>query len=317
MPHTYYPLQLAAASLAALLLTACADGDEETALPAETHDITLRLNCRFADRATDSTLTRSRMAHAVYYENVINDLFALQFDADGICRAYSPFTAVLGSMTEVDDYAITLNNISAYAQNAQNTLYVFCNFGEDVYTDLTTRYTELTRSILQKETFSLYDFRELAANESHRTFLPACGIYKGAVTDGMRLDVILGRYLARVTLSLKAAADDTFTNLTVGMHNAPNRLQYIPADSSAAYNGTTFFTDGEMQDQSVISSLTTSGVVNRYFYVGENLYTDADLQTQIYITGSKKGTAFTKLLPLSTTGLVYRNTNYELELVLE
>lgn len=303
----------AAVSIFAALCTSCAEDvvapEADEAIPVR--HVTLHLNCSMAN-PSEPTLTRTTTAPSAYFENVIHDLFALLFDADGICLACSDYTVIEGSLTEVSDYQLQMDYAST---NTHNTLYVFCNLGETLCADLARRFDRLALTSFRGEAFSIEPFRQLDNNQSNSTYLPACAIYKGAVMDHMTLSLIMGRYLSRVAVKLAASSDGVFTNITVGLHQAPKKQQYIPVSSSAEYLVNEFFTDDDMADKLSISRLVADADSTRYFYVGENL--NPSKPTTIRLTGRKNQVPFETYVPITGAGIVNRNSNYEVELILQ
>lgn len=300
-----------------VLLASCSEDAivPEVEEPVKTGSITLHLNCSMADATTDSIPTRSYVAPSAYYENVLHDIFALLFDADGICLAYSEYREIEGEKTVVENLTLQM---SSYSENPNNTLYVFANLGEERYADLVGRYEKLYYSNFSKETFSIEAFKQLPTNQSNTTYLPACAIYKGAVTDDMTLSLIMGRYISSVKVKLTTSSSGTvFTNIKVGLQNAPKAQQYIPVAESADYLITDFFSDSEMEDKLTITKLTQNKDSTRYFYVGENISANEDQQVKIHLTGKKSNKDFETSIPLTSSGLVHRNSYYEVQLSLE
>jgi hypothetical protein len=305
--------------LLTLLLAACSD--EATLIDDEVQPLTLHLRCH-ADVTPDSlTETRSSSAHNPFFANVIYTLFAIQFDTEGIRRNYTELTTVSGSQTETT-YTITL----PYATGSGTcSLYVLCNFSQSEYEAVIRGAKSL--KTFQSLTFSIDKFSEAKATLTD--YLPAVGTYSGTLTQGEKtIDVTLGRYQSRLTADVVTADGSiTYSNVQVGLHNAPAVQYYAPANSSDEFasrvKGTTqtFLSDADMLDAtpfSVTSTATTSAAT-RYFYLGENLNTDPELQTTIRVVGHNNVTNkdFDVTVPISSTGMVDRNSNYELILQLK
>lgn len=312
--------------LVTMLAAACADESElleptvappegETADSVAAGPITLHLNCSTA------LALRSNSVLNPYFENVINTLFTLHFDKDGIRRNYTPLETISGSQTSTE-YSITLNDIPS---TGSSYLYVLCNFTEAEYNSVVAEALTLTR--FKSMTFGIEDCSE--SNRSSDYYIPSLGYYVGSVTNDMSLNVSLGRYVARVTTEVvTASASITYSGVSIGIHNAPRRLRYLPADDSDDYqtltagNTTTdFFSDAEMTDATPfnVTSTTATTATTRYFYVGENLSADEALQSKIRLTGTNAvtGKTFDKLVPITTGGIVDRNSNYELLIQLQ
>lgn len=295
-------------------LTACSGEDVATSPLEEEAPIELHFYCH-GDLSIepDTSATRAKAIHNPYFENVIHTLFALHFDSDGICRNCTPLTTISGSQTKTE-YSVTLSNVPS--TRTDNTIYVFCNFTEAQYQDLKDRYTQLELTSFRKETFSIADLAETA--EGGAVYLPSCGVFSGTIQADMNLDILLARYVSTLKVELMiATGTSAATNVTLGIHQAPCRLTYVPVENSADYPILTtedFFTDAQMTDASPIASVSASKITSaatRYFYVGENLSQDASLQSRIFIRGTRDGTTFDVSTPLSPSGQVDRNTNYE------
>jgi hypothetical protein len=72
-----------------------------------------------------------------------------------------------------------------------------------------------------------------------------------------------------------------------------------------------------MEDKLTITKLTQNKDSTRYFYVGENISANEDQQVKIHLTGKKSNKDFETSIPLTSSGLVHRNSYYEVQLSLE
>lgn len=301
-------------------LTTYSCSEEAEVVPIDAHPLTLHLNCGMDDVLSPTARpeeTRASYDPNPFYENVIYTLFVLHFDKDGICRNCTDLDTISGSQTSTT-YTLELQDVPAFTTN--NTLYVFCNMDAENYNDIKSRYRSLTLSAFKEEMFSIASFRE--REQGNETYLPSYGLFTGTIQDDMSLNILLARYLARVSVSVAMAKEGTScTNVRVGIVRAPKRLLYIPVDRNADYpvldaeSPTDFFPAEEMQDLTPIASVsktTSTTETTRYFYLGENLSPDSALQSKVRITGTMNGSAFDVQVPLTSSGVVDRNSNYEL-----
>jgi hypothetical protein len=304
----------------ATLCASCSDEALPTAPNEETpHSITLHLNCNMGDSSASLT-TRTASAHSPFYENVITSLFALHFDAADVCLNCTDYTEVSGYLTATS-YEI---NIANAVTDEDNVIYVLCNFPREVYDEIKGEYQNWTIKEFKEKRFSLESLKNPTGENS--TFLPAYGIYRGAIKDGDRLNILLSRYVASFTLELLTAnSSTTFSNVKLGLINAPKYLHYIAADNAEEYPTLTqddVFSESEMQDVGIsVTSTSVTTAATRYFYVGENLSSDEAMQVKLHLSGVKKvnnvSTEFDVTVPLTSSGLVDRNTYVESQLVLE
>lgn len=304
------------AALVSSAMVACVEADRPDDVTADKTDARVNLNCLAMTMTVDggySGESRSSTPHNPLYENVIKTIFIMQFDADGVRRVCTPFDERGGSETALRGYEADL----VTAPDCR--VIVLVNFSEEEYTHLYNSISSFHQ--FQQAYISLEKFKE--ADESNDTYLKMMGEYRGDVVNGAEANIMLTRYMARVTVRLKV--EDTshvLRNVYVGFINAPRELPLYPAETADDYpmlSESSVFTPEEMTGHYPMATVDNTEYDDqhiRYFYVGENLSSaESGLQTQIFVRGeTSSGQKYYGLATMTSLGIVSRNTNYEIRL---
>jgi hypothetical protein len=295
-------------------------GDEPIRAASDCIDVNFNLTSITVER--DTAVTRSDIMRDPLYENVIKSLFVMQFDPDGILMYVSPKLEVFyGSET-----AITNHTESGMYSASNCTIYVMVNFTQAQYRAIkqAANLKQLATMKIELDTFKENGDEEAEGDdEGISLYMPMLGLYSGTVNNAMPLNISLGRYMARVSVRLKKDESNTSTyrNIKISFINSPRHLDVLQPETASDYTPLTsadVFTQEEMTDATTIDNMdntTFTDTNTRHFYLGENLSdSESGFQTMIHIEGERDGVSVSGNYPLTSTGYINRNTNYEFRL---
>lgn len=220
----------------------------------------------------EGTDTRATAPHTPEVENLIHDIWVLQFNESGILldtpEKYFPREGESGLY--VEDFRVTL----IAAQNSTVCLVVNTNGPSIVWPN------------------NLPDFQKMllkinASNDlSERDRMPMCGYWKGNVTDvNQVLTVMLCRMMTRVNLVLNNETGAELTDLSVTLDKVPTRAYVYPSiNQTALPDGA--YSEGTWTDESL--SIAAGGSQQLYYYMAPNICSDGTNATQVTVTSGGK-----------------------------
>lgn len=242
-------------------------------------------------------------------ENTIKNFWLLQYAEDGrLAKAeYKP----------LDYPALTIDYSTEFGKAGRYTLVVIANMGEVVTTD-----PEWPSSSEFKWGShgggSLYDLQHKLFNYSLGTqsidHLYMSGITEIEVGAGDKspVNIMLSRLASKFRITLDSASSDTYSNVRLQLLNCPTVLSLFPDELDLS--GSLFDMDPE-----VVCPVGTylNSKSSFYYYANENLSSDPSMQTRIKVLAEKNGTPVSTVLPVSSHGITFRNTYYDIQISLK
>lgn len=251
---------------------------------------------------TNDADTRAEQPMAPDYENLISNLWILQFDREGILIGSEQIvltTPVLNT---------TLEGVTLRA--GRSTLCIVGN---------------LTDGEIPTWPDNLDGFKSLVLDmgwlKERSTDRNVClfGYYEGEITTGTTaLNVVLGRLVCRLNIAVSAKTAGVFSNVKIQLKRAQTKGYLFPSD--------TYLTpeDGDYTEEAIVTSGTLGTTpLYRYYYMAENVTagTNRNERTQLQIKATKGGTEYTKSIDLGRSDIndysLRRNNNYTFNIILE
>ena len=176
-------------------------GPDEAVAPVMEEGRTARVSLSLGMEPMTGTTTRALAPHIPEVENLINDVWVLQFNSRGqrltLPKPYDDRGGAAGLY--IDNYQVDL--VAA----TNSTVCLVVNTG-DLAISWPDNLPGFQRMLLDIE----------ASNDlSQRDRIPMCGYWVGDVTDGMSLSVMLCRMMTRINLVLNNATGVGLNDLTV------------------------------------------------------------------------------------------------------
>lgn len=170
---------------------------------------------------------------------------------------------------------------------------------------------------------SLYDLGRKLFSCSMENFtgdhLFMTGITEIDVTDSgtaVPVNVMLSRLAGKFSVSIKSSVANTFSNVRLQMVNCPVKMSLFPEELPLAA-GMDLVEYAPQQVCPAGTYLDADSFKNFYFYSNENLCPETDRQTCIRILAEKAGKTVSTVLPVSSHGTTFRNTNYSIQITLK
>ena len=220
----------------------------------------------------EGTGTRATAPHTPEVENLIHDIWVLQFNESGILldtpEKYFPRNDESGLY--VEDFRVTL----IAAQNSTVCLVVNTNDPSIVWPN------------------NLPDFQKMlleinASNDlSERDRMPMCGYWKGNVTDvNQVLTVMLCRMMTRVNLVLNNETEAALTDLSVTLDKVPTQAYVYPSINQAALPDGAY-SEETWTDKSL--SIAAGGSQQLYYYMAPNICSSETNATKVTVSSGSK-----------------------------
>lgn len=251
---------------------------------------------------TNDAVTRAEQPMAPDYENLIGNLWILQFDREGILIGSERIvltTPVLNTTLE----GVTL-------RTGRSTLCIVGNL-----TDAETPAWPDNLNGFKSLVVDMGWMKERSADRNVCLF----GYYEGENTTGTTaVNVVLGRLVCRLNIAVSAKTAGVFSNVKIQLKRAQTKGYLFPSDTYLAPES------GDYTEE-VITTAGTLGTTSsyRYYYMAENVTTgtNRDERTQLQIKATKGGTEYTKIIDLGRSDIndysLRRNNNYTFNIILE
>lgn len=266
------------------------------------------------DKVRDDSATGTRAISPMIpdAENLIRDIWVIQYDAQGVVRnLYTRHYRETATPTlRLESFPIDL----AVLNDCTVCLVVNRNPGQ---TGLASPWENTFAGFCQQYLDLVY--RTTAGDEGIPDVagLPMFGYWQGDITaTTTSLAVTVGRMLARVHLVVKNDTGVQIEDTRVMVENAIRRAYYYPRTENADLSASDriSFTDS-------IGSLDAGVTTYLYYYVAPNLTPASGEETRVRISATKNGvpvsSASISLGSMPDDPAIYRNYNYTITLSLK
>lgn len=219
----------------------------------------------------EGTGTRASAPHVPEVENLIYDIWVLQFNENGILldtkTKYYPRDGKSGLY--VEDFEATL----IAAQNSTVCLVVNTN---DPDISWPNNFPAFQRMLLDVQ----------ASNElSLRDRMPMCGYWQGDVTGGGQvLSALLCRMMTRINLVVNNQTGAALADGTVRLDNVPTKAYVYPRINQEALPDSAYINDS-FSDSLSISSGDSQEF---YYYIAPNICSGEGHATKVTVTSGGK-----------------------------
>lgn len=253
-----------------LCLLACiGTGCEQTEMPGNAN-IGKEVNVRFSlgMLPAEGTGTRASAPHVPEVENLIYDIWVLQFNENGILldtkTKYYPRDGKSGLY--VEDFEATL----IAAQNSTVCLVVNT---DDPTISWPNNFPAFQRMLLDVQ----------ASNDlSLRDRMPMCGYWQGDVTgDGQVLSALLCRMMTRINLVVNNQTGAALADGTVRLENVPTKAYVYPRINQEALPDDAY-TSESFSDS--FTSIASEASQEFYYYIAPNICSGEDHATKVTVT---------------------------------
>lgn len=249
--------------------------------------------------------TRSTIPMSLENANKIYNLYLLHYNAEGTL-----ITADTQYKT-LDSEGVLETSWNARLTPGKGTICLIANLG----TNGTSRTWPAFLADLKKtELLPLpIDGTGLFSNKMYMF-----GYYEGTITNGMGLNVLMGRMAACVNIVLTANNIGYYDeyNISTTIKNAVTNTHYFPTEEDSDKNGLTY---SDFSDQKAGTIGYGQKSLTLYYYMGENIAPEEDERTTITIKASNRYSeekTYTVILGSDAPGTtnrnfsIYRNNNY-------
>ena len=235
------------------------------------------------------------------YENLIGNLWILQFDREGILIGSERIvltTPVLNTTLE----GVTL-------RTGRSTLCIVGNL-----TDAETPAWPDNLNGFKSLVVDMGWMKERSADRNVCLF----GYYEGEITTGTTaVNVVLGRLVCRLNIAVSAKMAGVFSNVKIQLKRAQTKGYLFPSDTYLAPES------GDYTEEVITAGTLGTTSSYRYYYMAENVTTGTNQneRTQLQIKATKGGTEYTKNIDLGRSDIndysLRRNNNYTFNIILE
>lgn len=221
----------------------------------------------------DGTDTRAMAPHTPEVENLINDIWVLQFNERGILldtkTKYFPRKGEAGMY--VENFEVELITAS------NSTVCIVANTN-----DPNLSWPNNLPTFQQR----LIDIQ--ASNDlSKRDRIPMCGYWMGDVSEETKLSALLSRMITRINLVINNETGAELSGLTVSLENVPTKAYVYPRTNQGALPDDAYTTTETFSD--TFSEGIPAGESQQfYYYIAPNICTDSDKATKATITSGGK-----------------------------
>lgn len=257
-----------------LCLLACVwTGCGQTEMPSNVHmgkEVRVRLSLGMLP--AEETNARASAPHLPEVENLIYDIWVLQFNENGILlntdTKYYPREGESGLY--VEDFEATL----IAAQNSTVCLVVNTNAPAISWPN---NFPAFQRMLLDVE----------ASNDlSLRDRMPMCGYWQGDVTgDGQVLSALLCRMMTRINLVVNNQTGAALEGGTIALENVPTKAYVYPRINQEALPDDAY-TSESFSDS--FASIASEASQEFYYYIAPNICSGEDHATKVTVTSGGK-----------------------------
>lgn len=245
-------------------------------------------------------------------ENTIVNLWLLQFASDGRL-AKAEYKAL--------DYpAMSIEYKAEFDKAGKYTLVVIANMGGVNGTDSEWPYSAEFKWGAHGGA-SLYDLQhklfDCSLDDPSIPHLFMSGISEievGGAGDANTVNVMLSRLASKFRVSISSATPDTYSNVRLQLLNCPSKMNLFPEELDLSALGAL-----ENMGEEIVCTggEYLNSQFNFFYYANENLSSEPANQTMIKVLADKNGVPVSKVLPVSSHGITFRNTYYDIQISLK
>ena len=220
----------------------------------------------------EGTDTRALAPHVPEVENLIYDIWVLQFNKNGILlntgTKYYPREGESGLFVE---------NFKATLITAQNSTVCLVVNTDDPTISWPNNFPAFQRMLLDVQ----------ASNDlSLRDRMPMCGYWQGDVTgDGQVLSALLCRMMTRINLVVNNQTGAALADGTVALENVPTKAYVYPRINQEALPDDAY-TSESFSDS--FASIASEASQEFYYYIAPNICSGEDHATKVTVTSGDK-----------------------------
>ena len=220
----------------------------------------------------EGTDTRAMAPHTPEVENLINDIWVLQFNERGILldteTKYFPREGEAGMY--VEDFEVELIT----ASNSTVCIVANTNNPNLSWPNNLPQFQQL-----------LIDIQ--ASNDlSKRDRIPMCGYWMGNVSERTKLSALLSRMITRINLVINNETGAELSGLTVSLENVPTKAYVYPRTNQGALLDDAYTT--ETFSDTFYEGIPAGESQQFYYYIAPNICTDSEKATKATITSGGK-----------------------------
>ena len=221
----------------------------------------------------EGTDTRAKAPHTPEVENLINDIWVLQFNERGI---------LLDTKTK---YFLREEEAGMYVEDFEVELITASNSTVCIVANTNNPNLSWPNNLPQFQQL-LIDIQ--ASNDlSKRDRIPMCGYWMGNVNERTKLSALLSRMITRINLVINNETDAELSDLTVSLENVPTKAYVYPRTNQGALPDDAYTTTETFSD--TFSEGIPAGESQQfYYYIAPNICTDSDKATKATITSGGK-----------------------------
>ena len=220
----------------------------------------------------DGTDTRAMAPHTPEVENLINDIWVLQFNERGILldteTKYFPREGEAGMY--VEDFEVELIT----ASNSTVCIVANTNNPNLSWPNNLPQFQQLLIDI------------QASNNLSKRDRIPMCGYWMGNVSEGTKLSALLSRMITRINLVINNETGAELSDLTVSLENVPTKAYVYPRTNQGALPDDAYTT--ENFSDTFTESIPAGESQQFYYYIAPNICTGLEKATKATITSGDK-----------------------------
>ena len=221
----------------------------------------------------EGTDTRAMAPHTPEVENLINDIWVLQFNERGI---------LLDTKTK---YFLREGEAGMYVEDFEVELITASNSTVCIVANTNNPNLSWPNNLPQFQQL-LIDIQ--ASNDlSKRDRIPMCGYWMGDVSEETKLSALLSRMITRINLVINNETDAELSDLTVSLEHVPTKAYVYPRTNQGALPDDAYTTTETFSD--TFSEGIPAGESQQfYYYIAPNICTDSDKATKATITSGGK-----------------------------
>ena len=221
----------------------------------------------------EGTDTRAMAPHTPEVENLINDIWVLQFNERGI---------LLDTKTK---YFLREGEAGMYVEDFEVELITASNSTVCIVANTNNPNLSWPNNLPQFQQL-LIDIQ--ASNDlSKRDRIPMCGYWMGDVSEGTKLSALLSRMITRINLVINNETDAELSDLTVSLENVPTKAYVYPRTNQGALPDDAYTTTETFSD-TFFEGIPAGESQQFYYYIAPNICTDSEKATKATITSGDK-----------------------------
>lgn len=221
----------------------------------------------------EGTDTRAMAPHTPEVENLINDIWVLQFNERGI---------LLDTKTK---YFPRKGEAGMYVENFEVELITASNSTVCIVANTNDPNLSWPNNL---PTFQQLLIDIQASNDlSKRDRIPMCGYWMGNVSKGTKLSALLSRMITRINLVINNETDAELSGLKVSLKNVPTKAYVYPRTNQGALPDDAYTTTETFSD-TFFEGIPAGESQQFYYYIAPNICTDSEKATKATITSGDK-----------------------------